>query len=635
MMPTTSDAQVDSSLLGAALTTWIKSLSGAEEPIRQGLGLLGKSLGFDRVGLILFSVDGLMAKTAVYWNSETWIYDQSAQFYSLVEFPWLMRQLRNGQTVSIANVDEIPDNAFSENEYCKSHGIRRFIAMPLFHDDNKGAAGFLHLDATTSNDTPVDDASRVPLIGLAQSLMFILHTREKLADCHSLIIEKDILLNNTDVQMWYMLNATTYGAANEAHARFFGKTCFEMMRSEIYSAFNINDGNAFAEITLDVFEKKLPIRRELTIKNAQDQERVLLISWNPMFYDEPEVSHVVCSAQDITDLKKTQELAAANQKLTALNEEFMAVNAELLATNQALQREIGERKLAEERLENALYELKNAQSQIIQQEKMASIGQLAAGVAHEINNPMGFIISNLASLKKYTDKITVFLAAQDAALSELSQVCTHEAVKEKALPFFQQIQQAKRAQKIDYILSDTGDVIHETQEGAERVKKIVQDLKGFARISNDDTMLTDINAGLESTLNIIGNELKFKTTLHKEFGDIPLTKCNPGQLNQVFMNIILNAAQAIDTQGEISIKTWSDPAYIHVSIADTGCGMPPEVISRIFDPFFTTKEVGKGTGLGLNVSYEIIKKHGGEILVDSAVGIGTTFTVNIPLETFA
>lgn len=610
-------------LLREVLEDFVKALGGTDEPIRQGFQRIGKQLGVDRIGLILFSEDGLIAKEKVYWNSEKWIYDDSAEFYSLTEFPWLMRQLRGEQIVVIENLDEIPNSAFSEKEYVKNYGIRTFVARPLVNRGNGKVVGFLHLDATAGKNN-LDDIKLSMLSGLEEALTTILQIKGKLTKAKSTIMEKDILLNNTDIQMWYMLNPAIYGSANEAHASFFGKTCEEMMGVEIYSVFETRVANQVAEITLEVFEKKIQSSKEITMVNFQKKERIFLISWNPILDDKGEVLHVICSAHDITDMKKTQELLAANRELAALNDK-------LLDTNKALETEISERKLAEERLGKAYTELKNAQAQMVQQEKMASIGQLSAGVAHEINNPMGFIISNLSSLKGYTGKIITFMKEQDETVLELAKAWGDEGGNEKITALFQKLRATKHSQKIDYIMEDTKDLIQETQEGADRVRKIVQDLKGFARVTIDDIMVADINAGLESTINIIWNELKYKTKLEKDFGDLPLIKCNMGQLNQVFMNLLLNAAQAIAIQGEISIKTWEENDSIFVAIADTGCGMPPEVINRIFEPFFTTKEVGKGTGLGLSISYEIIKKHGGVIKVDSRIGEGTTFTVKIPV----
>jgi two-component system NtrC family sensor kinase len=264
------------------------------------------------------------------------------------------------------------------------------------------------------------------------------------------------------------------------------------------------------------------------------------------------------------------------------------------------------------------------QSQVLQQEKMASIGQLAAGVAHEINNPMGFIISNLNTLKRYIEKISEYLTIQTAMVEICNEKCGNSDV-------LMEIAEKRKALKIDYITGDLDNLIKESLEGADRVKKIVQDLKNFSRVDESEFKTADINSGLESTINIVWNELKYKTTLVKEYGDIPLIVCNPGQLNQVFMNLLVNAAHAIEKHGEIRVRTWHERGLISITISDSGTGISEENQRRIFEPFFTTKEVGKGTGLGLSIAYDIIKKHNGMIKVDSEVGKGTTFTISIPV----
>jgi signal transduction histidine kinase len=275
-------------------------------------------------------------------------------------------------------------------------------------------------------------------------------------------------------------------------------------------------------------------------------------------------------------------------------------------------------------LENAYNELKMVQSQVLQQEKMASIGQLAAGVAHEINNPMGFIISNLNTLKRYLERVSEYMTVQTAAVQRCSEKCGNSNI-------LAEIAETRKALKIDYITEDLDNLIKESLEGADRVKKIVQDLKNFSRVDESEFKAADINSGLESTINIVWNELKYKTTLVKEYGDIPLTVCNPGQLNQVFMNLLVNAAHAIEKQGEIRVRTWFERGLINITISDSGTGISEENQKRIFEPFFTTKEVGKGTGLGLSIAYDIIKKHNGMIKVDSEVGKGTTFKISIPV----
>ena len=277
-------------------------------------------------------------------------------------------------------------------------------------------------------------------------------------------------------------------------------------------------------------------------------------------------------------------------------------------------------------LEEAYAHLRKVHSQMLQQDKMASIGQLAAGVAHEINNPVGFIMSNLNSLQRYSCRIMEFLDAQSAAVSELM-----HGEKGQRGEIAKKIERLRQDAKIDFIMEDMSKLIKESLEGAERVKNIVLDLKGFSRSEESELKPNDINAGIESTINIVWNELKYKAALKRHYGDIPLTRCNLGQLNQVFMNLLMNAVQAIKDNGEITVRTWADGGNIYIAVSDTGCGIPEQNLGRIFDPFFTTKEVGSGTGLGLSMSYDIIKEHKGDIKVESRMGEGATFTVRLPI----
>jgi two-component system NtrC family sensor kinase len=273
-------------------------------------------------------------------------------------------------------------------------------------------------------------------------------------------------------------------------------------------------------------------------------------------------------------------------------------------------------------LENAYAELKETQAQILQREKMASIGQLAAGVAHEINNPMGFISSNLSTLGKYTNKLTEFINTQSEIIESLKSAEASGSLTE-----------LRKKLKLDYIFEDVHQLINESLDGAERVKKIVQNLKSFSRVDEADYKFADINECIESTLNIVWNELKYKATVTKEYGEVPQIRCYPQQINQVFMNLFINAVQAIEKQGEIKIKTWNGNGLVNISVSDTGSGIPEDKLNRIFEPFFTTKPVGHGTGLGLSITYDIVKKHKGEITVESEAGRGTTFTVKLPVIT--
>jgi signal transduction histidine kinase len=275
-----------------------------------------------------------------------------------------------------------------------------------------------------------------------------------------------------------------------------------------------------------------------------------------------------------------------------------------------------------EELEQAYSQLKNAQMMIFQQDKMVSIGQLAAGVAHEINNPMGFISSNLGTLNKYVDRLTEFIGANEQALAS----CCDS-------PVMSSLSETRSRLKIDHILVDSRQLIAECRDGADRVRRIVQDLKSFSMVDRAEQISINLNAALETTINIAWNEIKYVATLDRDFGEIPFIKCYPQQLSQVFLNLLVNAAQALgNSQGSITIRTWNEGDSIFVSVTDSGCGIPENIQHRIFEPFFTTKEVGKGTGLGLSISYDIIQKHGGTIIVASEIGVGTTFTVRLPLK---
>jgi two-component system, NtrC family, sensor kinase len=277
-------------------------------------------------------------------------------------------------------------------------------------------------------------------------------------------------------------------------------------------------------------------------------------------------------------------------------------------------------------LEQAYAQLKSAQTQLVNSEKMASIGQLAAGVAHEINNPIGFVHSNLGTLQHYLSGLTTLLDAYEQAL--------HTSGSDTGNPLAR-VEAIKRQIDYEFMRTDLPPLLAESREGIERVKKIVLDLRDFSHTGEADTTdwaFADIHRGLESTLNIVWSELKYKAEVHKEYAQLPLVECMLSQLNQVFLNLLVNAAHSIEDRGIITIVTSQDGNEVCISIADTGSGITPENLKHIFDPFFTTKPVGKGTGLGLSLSYGIVQKHHGRILVDSVVGEGTRFRVFLPVQ---
>ena len=317
-----------------------------------------------------------------------------------------------------------------------------------------------------------------------------------------------------------------------------------------------------------------------------------------------------------TDITKLQQIKAtlANSK-AELELRVRDRTAELEQAKQALEADIKTMKQLNQ-------ELEDAHNQLLQSEKMASIGQLAAGVAHEINNPIGYVYSNLGTLERYVQDTFDMIE-----LYEQSECAIADPEMRKRL------QSAKEKLELAFLKTDLRALMDESKDGITRVKKIVQDLKDFSHVDTaDEWHFSDLHNGLDSTLNIVNNEIKYKADVVKEYGELPAVECLSSQLNQVFMNLLVNAAHAIKERGAITIRTGREGDEVWVDIADTGHGIAPEHLQKIFDPFFTTKPIGKGTGLGLSLSYGIVQKHHGRMEVQSEVGKGTTFRVWLPVQ---
>lgn len=321
-----------------------------------------------------------------------------------------------------------------------------------------------------------------------------------------------------------------------------------------------------------------------------------------------------CSLFPITDENNTVShvcLTVADATTTAMN------HMQLKKTSSRLLEE----KKAQQELIKKLEETKN---QLLQSEKMASIGQLAAGVAHEINNPVGFIKSNFSSLKHYANEL-------NEAISKFSNII--EGFESDGAT--QKIKEINEEHDIEFVTEDITNLLEESFDGISRIEEIVKSLKHFSRSDTNQWEEADINAGIESTLKVVAHELKYLAEIEKNYSDLPLVQCLPMQINQVVMNLLVNSAQAMDAkqkEGKVTISTENDDSRINIKIQDNGKGMDAKVMSKIFDPFFTTKDVGKGTGLGLSLSYSIIQKHKGNISVDSELGAGTTFTITLPVK---
>jgi two-component system NtrC family sensor kinase len=312
-------------------------------------------------------------------------------------------------------------------------------------------------------------------------------------------------------------------------------------------------------------------------------------------------------------------MARLYDQITQRNLALAAARDELAGLNARLEQRVAERTA---KLEQALAEVERTREQLLQSEKMSAIGQLAAGVAHEINNPIGFVSSNLVSLKQYVVRL----------LELVDQLEQRVATLQPPESFNEAWRALKAQADFDYLRDDIGDLLDESSDGLERVKKIVHDMKAFSHVDQAEWEDADLHEILESTLNVVGHELKYKAEVVRDYGELPPIRCLPAQIGQVLMNILVNAAQAIErTPGRITLVTRTVPGGVELTVEDNGKGMPPEVMRRIFDPFFTTKPVGKGTGLGMSISYEIVKRHAGELRVDSSPGHGARFTMRLPL----
>lgn len=343
--------------------------------------------------------------------------------------------------------------------------------------------------------------------------------------------------------------------------------------------------------------------------------RLLLQDWHPHL--PPEHAMALCRERGFWSGEVVLDLPARPARVILLH--VTALGPELSAPYGAAFRDVTvdagreqELNLRNAELEIAMAKLGSAQEQVLRTEKLASIGQLAAGVAHEINNPIAYVKSNLNTLQQYLQRLLGALRGGSATARGGA---------------------GGVAIDIDEIAADVRDLLAESREGVERVCKIVRDLKDFShQETGDNWVLADIHATLESTLNVVWNEIKYKAHVIKTFGDLPAIECLPSELSQVFMNLLVNAAQAMESYGVITLSTESLGDRVRVSIGDDGKGIAADVLPRIFDPFFTTKSVGEGTGLGLAISYGVVAKHHGTINVTSEPGQGTLFMIELPIQ---
>ena len=331
----------------------------------------------------------------------------------------------------------------------------------------------------------------------------------------------------------------------------------------------------------------------------------------------------------INILQKEKE-DSQNQALTALQENARIIREQNVMLKTKVDERTAELRESNDELNKTLKELKEAESQLVESEKMASLGQLTAGIAHEINNPINFVTSNIKPLKRDVGMILEMLnEVEGISLEEATSVADKK----------QRIDSLKEEMDFDYLKEEIEYLLKGITEGSDRTAEIVKGLRVFSRLDEDDLKLADINEGIDSTLIIVRNTLGTNIEIVKEYGDLPLTECYPGKLNQVFLNIITNGLQAIAARykeqkgGVFTITTWRDEDRVHIKFKDNGVGMDEHTKKKVFEPFFTTKDVGEGTGLGMSIVYNTINKHQGSIKLESELGVGSEFVISIPIKT--
>ena len=386
---------------------------------------------------------------------------------------------------------------------------------------------------------------------------------------------------------------------NPVTERMFGYEHNELLGQEFLILFHKEDtifGND--KDNRVIFNKELSSVENIELLGVKKDGKKIPIECHISLYEIINIKHRVVIIQDISERKLVEEQRKSYQKnLEKKNKE----------------------------IQDALEYTKKVQDQLVQSEKMASLGALISGIAHEINNPLAFVSSNHNRFGEYFSDLFDLLDKwkdlgfnmkdSDQFSAELSEINLLE-------------------EKIDYkfIKDDCEELLKHNFEGIDRIKNIVLQLRGFSHVSDDNAIEVDINKAIEETLTIVWNELKYKATIKKYYGKLPLVQCQAGEIKQIFVNLLVNASHAIETRGEIIIETCRDDTNVIIKISDTGKGMSAEIKRKIFDPFFTTKDVGEGTGLGLWICMSIIQKHHGKLEVESKEGKGSTFKITLPIE---
>jgi PAS domain S-box-containing protein len=499
--------------------------------------------------------------------------------------------------------DAAEDNPFSADPYLANEDVRSILCLPmtsqndlvgLVYLENNSAPGVFTQERITFLDALIAQA----ITSLENALFcerLVKENNSLSAEHGELVFQRNLLrtlaetfphhiyAKDTQTRFIFGNMAVAQGMGVKGPDELIGKTDFSFYPEECAAQYHQ--------------EEQAIIQSGRPLANHEERLNYLLandVAWMlttkvPLRDDNGKVVGIVGINYNITDRKKMEmELISRNAELSELNAK-----------------------------------LSQAQAQLVQSEKLAAIGQLAAGVAHEINNPIGFIFSNVNTLSGYLEKLFAMLAAYEGA---------EHFINEE--PITKYLRLLGESIDIPFLKVDIPVLMGETKDGIIRVRKIVQALTEFSRVGDHlEWRSANLHQGIDATLNIIHNEVKYKADVVKDYGQIPDVECLPSEINQVIMNLLVNAAHALgEERGRITIRTRAEHETVSIEISDTGCGIQKENLSRIFDPFYTTKAVGKGTGLGLSLSYSIVQKHDGTLGVESEVGRGTTFRLTLPIK---
>jgi two-component system, NtrC family, sensor kinase len=403
-----------------------------------------------------------------------------------------------------------------------------------------------------------------------------------------------VVLDNLPMMAWLKDRNGTFLLVNQEFCRVVNLTCEKIIGRNDYDIWPRDIARYHHDMDLEMLAtgERKTFEELLADSNGTT---IVEVFTTPVTDMDGRVVEVTGIGRDITAIKKNERLIRDHQQ-------------ELESLNVCLTERIKE-EIAQSRAKDLL---------VIRQDKLASLGQLAAGVVHEINNPLAFISGNLETLEKYFNQMVLY----DQFLQEHAMADLPPLTRER-------LEMYRHTLAVEFLLNDGVELLDETKDGVNRMVKIIQDLKVFSRNDSQVHEPVDLNSCLERSLTIVANELKYVSTIRKEYGSLPDILCDPGQMSQVFLNLLVNAGHAMESFGEILLRSWHDEYFVYASVSDTGCGISEEVQKHIFEPFYTTKKE-KGTGLGLSISYDIIKRHFGDILVESEPGKGTTFTVKLP-----